>query len=72
MKDIVTRAISGHATEGMQRLYSTVASREIEEAIGKVVSLANFRKAMAEGGEGARRGAHGSKTKKSVSRVNPN
>lgn len=46
VKDIVTRAISGHATEGMQRLYSTVHAVEIEEAIGKVVPRARLREAM--------------------------
>jgi len=46
VKDIVTRAISGHATEQMQRRYSTVAAREVEESIGKVSSLARARELL--------------------------
>jgi DUF438 domain-containing protein len=52
----------------------TRAALQIEEAIGKVVSLARFKEAMAgkgsrKGGEGAHRGAHGRKTKKSATRA---
>ena len=39
MDNVVTRSISGHATEEMQRHYSTVSSREMESGIGKVISL---------------------------------
>jgi len=46
VRDIVTRAISGHATEQMQRHYSTVNNSEVEEAICKVISLARFRDVM--------------------------
>ena len=46
VKDIVTRAISGHLTEGMQRHYSTVDADEIRDGISKVVSLAGVREAM--------------------------
>jgi hypothetical protein len=46
VKDVVTRAISGHATEEMQHHYSTVASEEIRQNLAKVVSLAGFRKAL--------------------------
>jgi integrase len=41
--DIVTRAISGHATETMQRHYSTVRADEIRSGIGKVIDLAGVR-----------------------------
>jgi integrase len=41
--DVVTRAISGHATERMQRHYSTAQREEMREAVGKVVSLATAR-----------------------------
>jgi hypothetical protein len=41
--DVVTRAISGHATERMQRHYSTARREEIRDAVGKVVSLATAR-----------------------------
>lgn len=44
--DVVTRSISGHATEAMQRRYSTVAEVEQREALGRVVDLAGVRKAM--------------------------
>nr|MBA3673150.1 hypothetical protein [Gemmatimonadaceae bacterium] len=37
VRDIVTRAISGHATENMQRLYSTVSSAEMREGLAKVI-----------------------------------
>ena len=47
VKDVVTRAVSGHATEAMQQRYSTVAAEEIEACIGKVISLAKMKEAMA-------------------------
>ena len=47
VKDIVTRAISGHATETMQHHYSTVAADEKKAAIAKVIELAGARKALA-------------------------
>lgn len=63
VRDIVTRAVSGHATEEMQRHYSTVHQNEIRDGIARIVNLGEFRKAMAsdagpreEGGVG---GAHG-------------
>lgn len=46
VRDIVTRAVSGHATEDMQRHYSTVHQDEIRDGIARVVSLAGFREAM--------------------------
>lgn len=39
VNDIVTRSISGHATEAMQRRYSTVAADEQRAAIAKVIEL---------------------------------
>jgi integrase len=50
MKDLVTRAISGHATEQMQQHYSTVAQTEMREGIAKIISLAGVREAMGAGG----------------------
>jgi len=41
--DIVTRAISGHATEAMQRHYSTVSESEMRSGLAKVISLATER-----------------------------
>jgi hypothetical protein len=49
VKDIVTRAISGHATETMQHHYSTVAADEKKLAIAKVIELAGVRKTLAGG-----------------------
>ena len=50
MKDVVTRAVSGHATSAMQQHYSTVASAEMREGIGRVISLAKVREVMAARG----------------------
>lgn len=47
VRDIVTRSISGHATETMQRHYSTVHPTEQRGALAKVVDLAGFREALA-------------------------
>jgi hypothetical protein len=41
--DVVTRAISGHETERMQRHYSTAQREEMREAVGRVISLATER-----------------------------
>jgi hypothetical protein len=43
VKDVVTRAISGHVTEEMQRHYSTVRPEEVRSGIARVVSLAQAR-----------------------------
>jgi integrase len=43
VNDVVTRAISGHATEAMQRHYSTVSDEEKRETIARVISLAGVR-----------------------------
>lgn len=57
VRDVVTRAVSGHATETMQRHYSTVNADEMRDGLARVVSLAGFREALkaregeAEGGE---------------------
>ena len=45
VNDVVTRAISGHATETMQRHYSTVSDAEMKQGLAKVVSLAGFKAA---------------------------
>lgn len=37
--DVVTRSISGHATDTMQRHYSTVSGREQREGLGRVLGL---------------------------------
>ncbi len=65
VEDKVTRAISGHATQEMQDLYSTFNEEEIRRNLGKVVSLAGFKEALAQQDEkrtteksGAQSGAH--------------
>ena len=47
VKDVVTRAVSGHATEAMQRHYSTVSAIEMKTSLAKVIDLAGIRKALA-------------------------
>jgi len=47
VKDVVTRAVSGHATEAMQRHYSTVSAAEMRNSLAKVIDLAGIRKALA-------------------------
>jgi hypothetical protein len=47
VKDIVTRAVSGHATEAMQRHYSTVSPAEMRNSLAKVIDLAGIRRALA-------------------------
>lgn len=44
VRDVVTRAVSGHATEAMQRHYSTVHQDEMRQALGRVVSLFDFKR----------------------------
>jgi integrase len=50
IKDVVTRAISGHQTEAMQRRYSTVRGNEMRGAIAKVIDLAGVKAARSSGG----------------------
>lgn len=66
IKDIVTRAISGHATETMQHHYSTVAAEEKQQAIAKVIDLAGARRALRRGG--VHRGVHRSRKTKAAQR----
>ena len=63
--DVVTRAVSGHATEAMQQRYSTVAPEEMRESIGKVISLAKMKEAMADTSHGGvQGGVHDAEKKK--------
>lgn len=41
--DVVTRAISGHATPEMQQHYSTASSGEVQQALAKVAQMATGR-----------------------------
>ena len=45
--DIVTRAISGHATPDMQRHYSTVSADEMRTGLAKVIDIATGRERRA-------------------------
>ena len=63
VRDVVTRSISGHATEEMQRRYSTVSATEQQASLARVLHLMDFRKASspaAPGGEVSGEGAGGS------------
>ena len=69
VKDIVTRAISGHATETMQHHYSTVAADEKKAAIAKVIELAGVRRTLGRGRKspgGMDGGMDGSRNKKAA------
>lgn len=46
VQDIVTRAVSGHATEAMQQHYSTVSGEEMRRSLAKVISLAKVKEAL--------------------------
>jgi hypothetical protein len=64
VRDIVTRSISGHSTEAMQRHYSTVSGKEQKEGLAKVVSLARFREiARGENQSGSASGSSDVQTK---------
>lgn len=47
VSDIVTRAISGHATEAMQHHYSTVAGAEVCDGLAAVIDIATGRQRRA-------------------------
>lgn len=44
VSDVVTRAISGHSTEAMQRHYSTARDHEVAAGLAKVIDLATARR----------------------------
>ncbi len=52
VRDVVTRSISGHATEEMQRRYSTVSPGEQQKSLARVLRLMDFRKAEGRSGRG--------------------
>jgi hypothetical protein len=47
LRDVVTRAISGHATPEMQRHYSTVSGDEMRAGLAKVIDIATGRERRA-------------------------
>lgn len=50
VKDVVTRAISGHSTEQMQEHYSTVSSEEMRAGIGAIMGIVGARSKGAKWG----------------------
>ena len=58
---IVQRSICGHATAEMSELYSTVGQKEIQRAVGKVISMAGYRRLTLPGDPGYAVGMHGEK-----------
>lgn len=46
VSDVVTGAISGHATEAMQRHYSTARDHEIESGLASAIDIATARRAV--------------------------
>jgi hypothetical protein len=54
----VQRSICGHSTEEMSRLYSTVGQKEIQRAVGKVISMAGYRRLRLQGDSGYAMGLH--------------
>ena len=53
VRDIVTRAVSGHATESMQHHYSTVQQVEIHDGLARIVALAGLSERPADGADEA-------------------
>jgi hypothetical protein len=53
IESVVTRSISGHATEQMKQLYETVNVEQKRQSLAKVTSLARFRDAFLHGSVGA-------------------
>jgi integrase len=69
VKDIVTRAISGHTTETMQHHYSSVGAAEKQHAIAKVIELTGARAALTDGSSpqgGLQGGLHGPGSRKAA------
>jgi hypothetical protein len=64
VNDLVTRSISGHATEAMQHHYSTVNQDEVRSGLAKVISITGAHRAVRELEEsgGMHGGMHGHKT----------
>ena len=59
VSDLVTRSISGHATERMQHHYSTVSGSEQRDALARVIRLVDPLPALAAGGDPRAGGDHG-------------
>jgi integrase len=70
VNDLVTRAVSGHATESMQHHYSTVSASEVKAGLAKVIDLAGFRRNL-DAPVGVASGASTNETKTAGSGSNP-
>ena len=71
IETIVRQKICGHATQEMSDLYSTVPQKEIQAAVGAVISLAKYRELLRDGaswwesgGNGGKRNGHPGKPPK--------
>ncbi len=53
VESVVTRSISGHATEQTKQHYETVSVEEKRQILARVLSLAGFREAFLRGSVGA-------------------
>jgi hypothetical protein len=54
--------ICGHATDEISELYSTVPQREIQAAVGAVISLAKYRELLQDGASWWESGGKGPQT----------
>jgi integrase len=62
IETIVRQKICGHATQEMSDLYSTVPQKEIQAAVGAVISLAKYRELLRDGASWGESGGKGGKT----------
>ena len=62
IETIVRQKICGHATQEMSDLYSTVPQKEIQAAVGAVISLAKYRELLRDGASWWESGGKGGKT----------
>ena len=62
IETIVRQKICGHATQEMSDLYSTVPQKEIQAAVGAVISLAKYRELLRDGASWWESGGKGGET----------
>ena len=62
IETIVRQKICGHATQEMSDLYSTVPQKEIQAAVGAVISLAKYRELLRDGASWWESGGKGGKS----------
>jgi integrase len=63
IEQIVRQKICGHATDEMTALYSTIPQPEIEKAVGKIISLAGYRRVIRDSAPWWESGGKDPKTK---------